>query len=336
MAEVHGWKALCKEARRALADGRRTEARRLAHLAAKQAPEHEEPWLLLAALASAGASQAYLKRALNINPRSPRAIKAMRWAEERQSEARHARGSHGGLPVVALPRSVNVALLSLLGLTAVLAAFVWLRPPAFDEGLRLAGAAAARQFDGLLSTETREATAEFTATFTPFASMSPLPSNTPTPSSTPPATQTPTPEPTASAELNLGSIEKHFVELPEGVGNKERWIDVNLSDQTLSAYEGVKLLDTFTISSGRPNTPTVTGEFRIWVKVRKQTMSGPGYSLPNVPWVMYFYKDYGIHGTWWHNNFGTPMSAGCVNMTIDDAQWMYGWASVGTIVKVHY
>jgi len=65
-------------------------------------------------------------------------------------------------------------------------------------------------------------------------------------------------------------------------------------------------------------------------------MSGPGYYVRDVPWVMYFYKSYGIHGTWWHNNFGTPMSAGCVNMTIPDAEWMYSWAQLGTIVKVHY
>ena len=52
--------------------------------------------------------------------------------------------------------------------------------------------------------------------------------------------------------------------------------------------------------------------------------------------MMYFYKDYGIHGTYWHNNFGTPMSHGCVNLTIPDAEWLYNWASYGTTVKVHY
>jgi lipoprotein-anchoring transpeptidase ErfK/SrfK len=92
----------------------------------------------------------------------------------------------------------------------------------------------------------------------------------------------------------------------------------------------------YTVSTGVSRTPTVVGEFRIWVKVTIQAMSGPGYYLPNVPWVMYFYEDYGIHGTYWHDNFGTPMSAGCVNMTIDDAKTMFEFAEVGTIVKVHY
>ncbi|NIO43122.1 MAG: L,D-transpeptidase family protein, partial [Burkholderiales bacterium] len=63
---------------------------------------------------------------------------------------------------------------------------------------------------------------------------------------------------------------------------------------------------------------------------------GFNYVLPNVPYVMYFYKDYAIHGTYWHNNFGTPMSHGCVNMSTADARWLYNWSSYGTLVNVHY
>jgi lipoprotein-anchoring transpeptidase ErfK/SrfK len=65
-------------------------------------------------------------------------------------------------------------------------------------------------------------------------------------------------------------------------------------------------------------------------------MAGPGYYLPNVPYVMYFFQGYGIHGTYWHNNFGTPMSHGCVNLTIEDSAWIFDFASVGTVVFVHY
>jgi lipoprotein-anchoring transpeptidase ErfK/SrfK len=66
-------------------------------------------------------------------------------------------------------------------------------------------------------------------------------------------------------------------------------------------------------------------------------MSGPGYYLPDVPYVMYFYESYGLHGTYWHNNFGTPMSHGCINFTIDDAGWLYNnWVSYGTVVNIHY
>jgi lipoprotein-anchoring transpeptidase ErfK/SrfK len=65
-------------------------------------------------------------------------------------------------------------------------------------------------------------------------------------------------------------------------------------------------------------------------------MVGPGYDLPGVPWVMYFYSGYAIHGAYWHNNFGAPMSHGCVNMTPGEAQILYNWAPIGTEVYVHY
>lgn len=114
------------------------------------------------------------------------------------------------------------------------------------------------------------------------------------------------------------------------------WIDVDLSQQRLYAYEGDTLVNSFVVSTGTWQTPTVTGKYKIWIKLRSAPMSGPGYYLPDVPYIMYFYKGYGIHGTYWHNNFGTPMSHGCVNMTIADAEWVYNFTSVGTVVNVHY
>jgi lipoprotein-anchoring transpeptidase ErfK/SrfK len=119
-------------------------------------------------------------------------------------------------------------------------------------------------------------------------------------------------------------------------GSGERWIYVNLSEQRLYAYEGDTLVNSFVVSTGTWQTPTVTGKYKIWIKLRSSSMSGPGYYLPDVPYIMYFYKGYGIHGTYWHNNFGTPMSHGCVNMTITDAEWVYNFASVGTVVEVSY
>jgi lipoprotein-anchoring transpeptidase ErfK/SrfK len=79
---------------------------------------------------------------------------------------------------------------------------------------------------------------------------------------------------------------------------------------------------------------TPVGEFKIYRKVRSQVMSGPGYHLPNVEYVSYFAGGNAIHGTYWHNNFGHPMSHGCVNMRNDDARWIYRWAPVGTPVRV--
>jgi len=106
----------------------------------------------------------------------------------------------------------------------------------------------------------------------------------------------------------------------------ERWIDVDLSEQRVVAYQGTEPVRAFTVSTGLSRTPTVMGEFRIRLKVRAQTMSGPGYYLPNVEWVQYFYEEYAFHGTYWHDNFGQPMSRGCVNMTNDDARWLFDWA----------
>ncbi|MGD2178875.1 MAG: LysM peptidoglycan-binding domain-containing protein [Anaerolineae bacterium] len=118
--------------------------------------------------------------------------------------------------------------------------------------------------------------------------------------------------------------------------NGQRWIDVNLSTQTLTAYEGNRPVHTVPVSTGLPRTPTPVGQFHIWIKLRFDDMAGPGYTLPNVPYVMYFYRDYGLHGTYWHNNFGTPMSHGCVNLSNADAGWLFNWASVGTKVVTHY
>jgi len=120
------------------------------------------------------------------------------------------------------------------------------------------------------------------------------------------------------------------------VGGGEHWIDVNLSEQRVYAYEGDAVVNSFLVSTGTWQTPTVTGKYHIWIKLLSTTMTGPGYYLPNVPYTMYFYKGYGLHGTYWHNNFGTPMSHGCVNLRTSDAEWLYNFSSVGTLVNVHY
>ncbi len=123
-------------------------------------------------------------------------------------------------------------------------------------------------------------------------------------------------------------------ELPSGVtGSMEKWIDVDLSEQRVVAYVGLEVIETFIVSTGLPGTPTVQGEFRIWAKTPLQDMyggnraAGDYYYLEDVPWVQYFFEDYAFHGAVWHNNFGQPMSRGCVNMRVEDAQWLFEWAS---------
>jgi hypothetical protein len=117
-----------------------------------------------------------------------------------------------------------------------------------------------------------------------------------------------------------------------GASTDERWIEIDLSEQKLKAHEGDKVVYEFLISSGK-FIPTPTGEFRIWGKLKYTKMEGGKkenrtyYNLPNVPYVQYFYKGYGIHGAYWHNNFGQPMSHGCINMAIPDAEKLFYWTS---------
>jgi LysM repeat protein len=113
-------------------------------------------------------------------------------------------------------------------------------------------------------------------------------------------------------------------------------IVVDLSDQRVYAYENGQLVRNVLVSTGLWGTPTVTGDFQIYVKYDSQLMSGPGYYLPGVPWVMYFYQGYSLHGTYWHSNWGHPMSHGCVNMPTPEALWMYNWAPIGTPVHVQW
>jgi len=127
-----------------------------------------------------------------------------------------------------------------------------------------------------------------------------------------------------------------FVEAQPVVSYGEKWIDIDLTNQMLYAYEGDTLLNSFLVSTGLPGTPTVTGTYSIYVKYLYAHMRGDDYDLPNVPYTMYFFEGYGIHGTYWHHNFGVPMSHGCVNMETSQAGWIYEWAPVGTIVNVHY
>lgn len=123
---------------------------------------------------------------------------------------------------------------------------------------------------------------------------------------------------------------------PEGL---EKWIEIDLKQQKLRAWEGNRQVMEFVISSGKRSTPTPPGEYRIWVKLRYTRMRGgirgtsDYYDLPNVPYVMYFYKGYGIHGAYWHMKFGSPVSHGCVNMRIPDAGKLFNWAAPASYGK---
>ncbi len=126
---------------------------------------------------------------------------------------------------------------------------------------------------------------------------------------------------------------------PAEVGDKERWIDVNLSRQTLVAFEGDRPVFATLVSTGRKGADkahdhqTPTGAWRMREKHVAATMDGDGaasgdmpYSIEDVPYVQYFHESYALHGAFWHDNFGRQQSHGCVNLAPLDAKRLFFWA----------
>ncbi len=140
----------------------------------------------------------------------------------------------------------------------------------------------------------------------------------------------------AQPKKKVSQNDKIATAIQELKESDQRWIQVDLSDQNLIAWEGDKPVYAVTISSGKRSTPTVVGTFQVKTKLRKTRMRGRGYNVPNVPHTMYYYRGYAIHGAYWHNKFGTPVSHGCVNVAPDHAKWIFEWAEVGTPVVVKH
>jgi lipoprotein-anchoring transpeptidase ErfK/SrfK len=119
----------------------------------------------------------------------------------------------------------------------------------------------------------------------------------------------------------------------------QKTIVVSISHQMLWAYKGDQVVLSSYVSTGRAGFDTPVGSFSVLSKLPSQSMEGviggEYYNVPDVPDVMYFTNEgHALHGTYWHNNFGTPMSHGCVNLPMDVAAWLYDWAPVGTPVLI--
>lgn len=120
---------------------------------------------------------------------------------------------------------------------------------------------------------------------------------------------------------------------PAEVGEDEYWVEVDLYEQTFAAYEGDQMVYATLISSGLTSWPTYEGLYQVWDRWEEHKMSGAEgkvdyYFLEDIPYIMYFdeLNEIALHGTYWHDRFGYKHSHGCVNMTIQDAEWTFNWS----------
>lgn len=338
MKKTQSERPLIAQAKEALKRGQRTLARRIAQRIVAENPDSVEGWLLLGGLSQPKASLAYIQIAVELAPADPQVQKALDWAKRRVVKQLPAGGkepprwmdgrSARRFPTIHPPIQVEThspIWLFVIILIAILALFFY--------GLDLIPSEFVRAAERAMPLyQETFAKPSLTPTPTHTPTRTPIPTLTPTPSAT--ASPTPTSTATASPTATHTPTEIEYPTLPDDIDD-ERWIDVDLSSQRLYAYEGETLIGSFLVSTGTWQHPTLTGQYHVYIKLRYTDMSGPGYFLPDVPYTMYYYKGYGIHGTYWHNNFGTPMSHGCVNMRTGDAAWLYDWAFIGILVNIH-
>jgi lipoprotein-anchoring transpeptidase ErfK/SrfK len=329
--------------------GNHSETRYWARIAANINPNIEEPWLWLAAVSSPRASLAYLQKALSINPDSKRARLGMHWAIKR------VRAEPIQQPLTSIPakppttpsrttsstKPLTRNRISFQWWVVILAFFVVITSALVSPAMGFYFNSFFFRPEVLVAAQNGLVKASNTPTPSNTPTITPSPTLTETPTATPSETPTPTPTDTSTPTFTSYPTDTPYPtdepideELPQP-GGSDRWIDVDLSDQVTYAYEGNVMVNSFLVSTGTWQHPTVTGQFYIYVKYVYADMAGPGYYLPDVPYVMYFYSGYGLHGTYWHSNFGTPMSHGCINFSIPDAEWLFYWADIGTLVNIH-
>jgi hypothetical protein len=340
-----------EDARVAYYQGDHVKTRHWARIAAGINPTIEEPWLWLAAVSPPRASIAYLEKALSINPQSKRARGGMHWAIKRLRVEPAAQiptpspvSTRTALVPTAIPaKSRQKKNLSLSWWIIILGLLVVVTSALVSPAMGFSISSLFYNPEVQMAPHYGLAKASNTPTPTHTPTITPSPTPTRTPTATPTKTPTLTPTFTPTETFTPTPTETPFptyVSEDGGndyptVGNGERWIDVDLSDQMVYAYEGNVIVNSFLVSTGTYLHPTVTGQFKIYVKYEYTDMAGPGYYLPDVPYTMYFYDGYGLHGTYWHSNFGHPMSHGCINLSIPDAEWLFYWAEVGTLVNIH-
>ncbi len=288
--------------------------------------DNEEALLWLAGLAQdPRESIRVLQALLRSNPQNERALAGLEWARAQLPRNRGSAATVDRKPIDrqrsarehSSSRWTSAGVAELLMALAVLCLLVWFGVSGPFDPLEFF------RRDAVSAGEAHPPTAAPTATPTtaPAATVTPAPTASPTLSAHATATSTTAPPATPTAAL-VATATPAPIE-PMRVAKR---IDISLSAQTLVAYEGDEEVFRATVSTGAPSTPTVIGRFRIFHKLLLQTMTGPGYEQPDVPYVMYFYGAYSIHGAYWHNDFGIARSHGCVNLRVPEAKWLFEWA----------
>ena len=318
--------------------GRKAEARHLFEAVLRLDPGNEEAILWWAGLArDPRVALAALTRVLEINPHHQRAragVRAVRcrlavWPVSPDSAGtQHKKQWPANPSPVVSDRCLNALFVGLTLLVMVLSCIlvagalpeasqaVWAAfSPTATPVVSPSASLRINSTEGLRTSTVEPPTVVATVTATASPTVTPTPTLTPTH----------TPAPTLAFAVPPIS----------SAPTEDKWIDLDLSDQRLVAYVGTVPVYAVRVSTGVPRFPTVKGQFRIYRKLTATLMSGPGYYLPNVPWTMYYYKSYAIHGTYWHNNFGRPMSHGCVNLSTPDAKWLFDWTPEETLVVIH-
>jgi lipoprotein-anchoring transpeptidase ErfK/SrfK len=354
-------KQALEQAKNALQRGDPASVRRWAALAARLAPESEDPWLLLAAVAGPRASLEYLDRALKLNPASPRARAGLAWARQRAQRTsptavtlRVSTKPDPGetvpqvaktIPVriiktVAAPpssrapapkpfaalKTLSFILLPILLVVLLALAFLSLSP---------AGSVLASQSNPLPADQA----SNWAAAIIPKATATP----TATPTSQPTPTPTLTPEalPTALPTDSGAGLPQTGQPAPDTGGKS---ILVDISEQHLYAYENGALVFSFVASTGMGNSTRV-GTFAVQSKIPNAYGATWNIWMPN--WLGIYYSgslENGIHAlpilsngsTLWAGYLGTPVSFGCVVLDSAEAQQLYDWAEIGTPVIIQW
>jgi lipoprotein-anchoring transpeptidase ErfK/SrfK len=342
-----------QQARSAIRKGKLAEARRLLRQLVRDDPQNHVAWLLLArATPSSTAALEYVQRAELLRPDSLLVHRARAGLEQKMN-------GNGGRSHTPSPRLRTAILFGGLALLVALLA-AWVGPLAWQQvsALRNDKDAEVAIVPRLAPTMVLNSQSEAILIATP--TLQPTPTARPT-AVAEPDTVTVIEGSENSEEAGAGEaadvqdqesppvliVEEVEEVVPEdptglrppGVAPGERWIDVSLNMQSLVAYEGNTPVYSSLVSSGTQDFPTITGQYRTYMKYETQDMNGYAigydYYLQDVPYVMYFSGNFAIHGAYWHHNFGVPMSHGCINVSPVDAGWLYNWAPVGTTVNIH-